>query len=156
MLKDSNPYTGETVAKIALCDPSDVEEAYLSASKAQASWAARLPAERAAVMLRAADIIETRRAEILDWLIRESGSTRVKAIVEWQFLRAITLESASFPHRVAGRLLPIDEPGKESRAYRQPVGVIGVISPWNFPIYLSQRSVAPAALKYRRLAYRKP
>jgi aldehyde dehydrogenase (NAD+) len=143
-LEDSNPYTGETVAKISLCDPSDVEEAYLSASKAQASWAARLPAERAAVMSRAADIIETRRAEILDWLIRESGSTRIKAMVEWQFLQAITLESASFPHRVAGRLLPIDEPGKESRAYRQPVGVIGVISPWNFPIYLSQRSVAPA------------
>jgi aldehyde dehydrogenase (NAD+) len=45
---------------------------------------------------------------------------------------------------VAGRVLPIDEPGKESRVYRQPIGVIGVISPWNFPIYLSQRSVAPA------------
>src|SRR6185369_14700518 len=41
-------------------------------------------------------------------------------------------------------ILPIDIPGKESRVYRQPVGVIGVISPWNFPLYLSQRAVAPA------------
>jgi len=41
---------------------------------------------------------------------------------------SVTLEAASFPHRVAGRVLPIDEPGTESRVYRQPIGVIGVIS----------------------------
>jgi acyl-CoA reductase-like NAD-dependent aldehyde dehydrogenase len=45
---------------------------------------------------------------------------------------------------VSGRILPIDESGKESRVYRRPLGVIGVISPWNFPIYLSQRSIRPA------------
>jgi aldehyde dehydrogenase (NAD+) len=59
-------------------------------------------------------------------------------------LQAVTLEAASFPHRVAGRVLPIDEPGTESRVYRQPIGVIGVISPWNFPMYLSHRSIGPA------------
>jgi aldehyde dehydrogenase (NAD+) len=80
----------------------------------------------------------------VDWLIKESGSTRIKADWEWQLTRAVTLEAASFPHRVAGRVLPIDEPGKDSRVYRQPLGVIGVISPWNFPLYLSNRSVGPA------------
>jgi aldehyde dehydrogenase (NAD+) len=88
--------------------------------------------------------MEARHQEIVDWLIRESGSTRIKAELEWQFLCAITQEAASFPNRVAGRILPLDESGKESRAYRQPLGVIGVISPWNFPIYLSHRSVGPA------------
>jgi aldehyde dehydrogenase (NAD+) len=43
-----------------------------------------------------------------------------------------------------GRILPLEEVGKESRAYRQPLGVIGVISPWNFPMYLSHRSIGPA------------
>ena len=143
-LRDTDPYTGDTVAEIAMADNSDLNEAYESADKAQPQWAAILPAERAEIMLRAATIIEMRREEILDWLIRESGSTRIKAQFEWQLLHGITLEAASFPHRVAGRVLPIDEPGKESRVYRQPIGVIGVISPWNFPIYLSQRSVAPA------------
>lgn len=95
-------------------------------------------------MLRSATIMETRHDEIIDWLIREAGSTRYKAELEWQFTHAITLEAASFPHRVAGRILPLNEPGKESRAYRQPLGVIGVISPWNFPMYLAHRSVAPA------------
>jgi aldehyde dehydrogenase (NAD+) len=103
-----------------------------------------LPEQRAALMLRVANLMESRHDEIIDWLISESGSTHVKAEVEWQMLHAITLEAASFPHRVTGRILPVDEPGKESCVYREPLGVIGVISPWNFPNYLSQRSIGPA------------
>ncbi|MCU1298509.1 MAG: aldehyde dehydrogenase [Acidobacteriaceae bacterium] len=143
-LKDTDPFTGETVTEIAMADQSDLDEAYQSAEKTQPAWRDTLPAERAAIMLRSLEIMDARHEEILDWLIRESGSTRIKAEVEWQMLFAITREAASFPYRVTGRILPIDEPGKESRAYRQPIGVIGVISPWNFPIYLAHRSVGPA------------
>ncbi len=143
-LKDNDPYSGEPVAEIALADRSDLDEAYEAAARNQAKWAAKLPAERAEVMLRSAEIMRARHEEIVDWLIHESGSTRIKAEIEWQMLYAITLESASFPHRASGHILPSDDQGKESDAYRQPVGVIGVISPWNFPIYLSHRSVGPA------------
>ena len=69
--------------------------------------AARLAAERAAAsVLRSASIMEARHGEIVDWLIRESGSTRVKAELEWQFVRAVTLE-AKHPsrHRMEGRIL---------------------------------------------------
>ncbi len=141
---DTDPYSGETLAEIVMANRSDLDEAYQSAAKAQIEWAALLPSERAAVMLRSAAIMEARRQEIVDWLIRESGSTRHKAELEWQYVHSITLEAASFPHRMEGRILPIDEAGKESRAYRQPLGVIGVISPWNFPMYLSHRSIGPA------------
>ncbi len=48
------------------------------------------------------------------------------------------------PYRMEGRILPIDLPDTESRVYRKPIGVVGVISPWNFPLHLSHRSVAPA------------
>jgi aldehyde dehydrogenase (NAD+) len=143
-LKDTDPYTGDMIAEIALGDLSDLDEAYRTARLVQRAWASALPAERAEVLHQCADLMSKRREEIVDWLTRESGSTRIKANVEWEMLHAITIEAASFPHRVAGRLLPIDEPGKESRAYRQPIGVVGVISPWNFPIYLAQRSVGPA------------
>jgi aldehyde dehydrogenase (NAD+) len=51
--------------------------------------------------------------------------------------------SRIFPDRMEGRILPLDEAGKESRAYRQPLGVIGVISPWNFPMYLSHTVINP-------------
>jgi aldehyde dehydrogenase (NAD+) len=141
---DTDPYSGTTLAEMVMANAEDLDEAFHAAAKAQVSWATRLPGERAAVMLRSASIMEARHGEIVDWLIRESGSTRVKAELEWQFVRAVTLEAASFPHRMEGRILPLDEAGKESRAYRQPLGVIGVISPWNFPMYLSHRSIGPA------------
>lgn len=127
-----------------MANQGDLDEAYQSAAKAQVAWAARLPSERAAVMRRSITIMEARHDEILDWLIRESGSTRYKAELEWQFVHSITVQASSFPYRVEGRILPLDESGKESRAYRQPLGVIGVISPWNFPMYLSHRSIGPA------------
>jgi aldehyde dehydrogenase (NAD+) len=127
-----------------MANMADLNEGYQSAEEAQPAWAEMLPLERETVMLRSAHIMETRKEEIFDWLIRESGSTRIKAEVEWQMLHGITLEAATFCERVSGRILPINEPGKESRAYRQPVGVVGVISPWNFPIYLAHRSVGPA------------
>src|SRR5699024_9327814 len=78
------------------------------------------------------------------WLIREAGSTRMKANVEWESARAVTREAASFPYRLEGRILVSDIPGKENRVYRRPLGVIGIISPWNFPLHLTQRSLAPA------------
>lgn len=143
-LRDSDPYTGETVAEIGLANQSDVDEAYRSAAKAQPAWAAMLPAERAGIMRRSAVIMEERHEEIVSWLVRESGSTRIKAEQEWWFVHGVTLEAASLPYRITGRINPIDEPGQESRVYRHPVGVIGVISPWNYPMYLTHRSVGPA------------
>lgn len=56
----------------------------------------------------------------------------------------ITLEAASMPARSQGATMGSDIPGKENFVYRRPLGVVGVISPWNFPLHLSQRSVAPA------------
>jgi aldehyde dehydrogenase (NAD+) len=110
----------------------------------QPGWAALPPSQREAVLLQSARLIEARHEDIVNWLVDESGSTRIKAEYEWQLLQGITLEAASFAHRASGSILPIDEPGKESRVYRQPAGVVGVISPWNFPMYLSLRAVAPA------------
>jgi aldehyde dehydrogenase (NAD+) len=143
-LEDTDPYSGDTLAVIAMANQSDLDEAYRSAARAQAAWAASPPSERESVIYRAATIMEARHQEIVDWLIRESGSTRIKAEMEWQYTRSVTLEAATFPRRVEGRILPLDEAGKESRAYRLPLGVLGVISPWNFPLYLSQRSIGPA------------
>ena len=95
-------------------------------------------------MRAAADIMNARKDEIVDWLIRETGGTIAKAELEWSLVRSVMWEAASMPHHVEGRIMPSDIPGKESRVYREPVGVVAVISPWNFPLQLSNRSVAPA------------
>lgn len=143
-IRDIDPYTGETLVEISAADLRDVDEAYESAQKAQPAWAGRLPAERAEVLRRAATVMEARHDEIIGWLIRESGSTRVKAEAEWQIVHTGMLEHQAYAYQVSGRILPIDEPGTESRVYRVPVGTIGIISPWNWPLHLSHRSIGPA------------
>ena len=143
-LTDSNPYSGDTLLQLQLASRDDVDAAYAAAAKAQQAWAARLPEERAAVLHRAVEIMLARAEEIQDWIVRESGSSRLKAIIEWDSARRITQESATFCNRVEGRILASAIPNQESRVYRAPLGVVGVISPWNFPYHLTARSIAPA------------
>jgi aldehyde dehydrogenase (NAD+) len=85
-----------------------------------------------------------RKAEIVELLIRETGGTRAKGEVEWSLVYEGTLEASTYPFRMEGEILPTSIPGKEGRVYRQPVGVVGVISPWDFSLQLTNRSVAPA------------
>lgn len=139
-----NPYSGETLVSIRSATSGDLDTAYQKAAEAQVAWADTPPAERSALMLRVVAIFDARKEEIIDWLVRESGSTRVKANIEWGSARAITLEAASMSTRAQGATMSSDIPGKENFVYRRPLGVVGVISPWNFPLHLSQRSVAPA------------
>ncbi|MFA5630687.1 MAG: aldehyde dehydrogenase family protein [Porticoccaceae bacterium] len=139
-----DPFTGETLLSLAMANAEDLDQAYRTAQQAQAEWAATGPGVRGDVMRRAVAIFDERKQEIIDWLIREAGSTQLKAEIEWGSARAITLEAASLPGRAHGRIVPSDIPDKESRAYRKPLGVVGVISPWNFPLHLSARSVSPA------------
>lgn len=141
---NTNPYNGETLVEIQQATSEQLNEAYQAATTAQKEWAQKTPAERAAVMYKVVNVLDQRKEEVVDWLIKESGSTRVKAMVEFGSARSITLEAASFPSRVHGEIRPSNTPGKEHFIYREPIGVVAVISPWNFPLHLTQRSIAPA------------
>ncbi|NKQ52176.1 aldehyde dehydrogenase family protein [Amycolatopsis sp. K13G38] len=142
---DTDPYTGGTLTEIPLASAGDVEDAYAAAKAAQPAWAALPAFERAEVFHRAARVMEDRREEIIDWLIAEAGAIRPRAEWEWLAVRAVMLDAASYPARMSGSILPSALiGGKENRVYRQPVGTVAVISPWNFPMQLSNRSVAPA------------
>ena len=141
---NTNPFNGETLVEIQQATDKQLDEAYQAASQAQKQWAQQTSNERAAILYKVVSIFDQRQDEIVDWLIKESGSTRIKAMVEFSSARAITLEAASFPNRVHGEIRPSNTPGKENFIYREPMGVIAVISPWNFPLHLTQRSIAPA------------
>ncbi|QFG27001.1 aldehyde dehydrogenase family protein [Actinomadura sp. WMMB 499] len=141
---DTDPWSGDTLTEIPLADAGDLDEAFRAARDAQPDWAARTPGERAGVMRAAAGILEARRDEVVGWIVRESGGTVAKGELEWGLVRSVLYEAASMAPHVEGRIMPSDVPGKESRVYRRPVGVVAVISPWNFPLQLSARSVAPA------------
>ncbi|MGM8887840.1 aldehyde dehydrogenase family protein, partial [Psychrobacter sp. 1U2] len=141
---DVNPYSGDTLVEIKQATKEQLNDAYQAANTAQKEWAKKTPAERAAVLYNVVKVLDERQDEIVDWLIKESGSTRIKAMVEFGSAHAITLEAATFPNRVHGEIRPSNIPGKENFVYREPIGVVAVISPWNFPLHLTQRSIAPA------------
>jgi acyl-CoA reductase-like NAD-dependent aldehyde dehydrogenase len=140
----TNPYNEEHLGTFKTASTDDINEAYESAKKAQKEWEKVNPFERSSIMEKAVQLLEAKRPEFVELLIKESGSTHLKANVELDFVIAITRESASFPLRMTGEIVPSLVSGKENRLFRKPVGVVGVIGPFNFPMYLAQRSVAPA------------
>lgn len=144
VFQDVNPYDDTVLTEIRLADGSDVDLAYREAERAWPQWAQTPATERAEVFLRAIRILDERRTEIIDWLVHEAGAVRERADYECCLVRSGMAEAASYPTRILGRILPGITPGKENRIYREPLGVVTVISPWNFPFQLSHRSVAPA------------
>ena len=137
------PATGDTLEHVGLADADDVARAARRAHEAQSAWA-RVPyTERAAVLRRAGDLFTERAEEIQDWLIREGGSIPGKAAFETVTAAQECYEAAALASRPLGELLPSAEP-RLSMARRVPAGVVGVIAPFNVPLILAIRSVAPA------------
>ncbi|MER6071737.1 aldehyde dehydrogenase family protein [Streptomyces sp. NPDC001817] len=141
---DFNPYDDEKLASITVATVDEVDQAYRAAARAQKKWAETNPYARRAVFERALRLIEDREQEIADLIIAELGGTRVKAGFELHLAKEFLRESIHLALRPEGKILPSPVDGKENRVYRVPVGVVGVISPFNFPFLLSIKSVAPA------------
>lgn len=141
---DFNPYNGEKLASIPVASAKEVDEAYRVAERAQRDWARTNPYTRRAVFERALRVVEEREAELAETIMTECGGTRVKAGFELHLTKEFLREAAQVALRPEGQILPSPIDGKENRVYRVPVGVVGVISPFNFPFFLSMKSVAPA------------
>jgi benzaldehyde dehydrogenase (NAD) len=137
------PATGEPLGKIGMASAESIADSSRIARATQPDWIALPYEERAAVLRKAAQVAEGHFTEIVEWLIRESGSTRAKAAFETSLTIKALHEASGLPSRSTGEVLP-STPGRLSIARRRPLGVIGVISPFNFPLYLAMRAVAPA------------
>jgi benzaldehyde dehydrogenase (NAD) len=137
------PATGAEVGRIGIADASDVAAATAIAAGAQREWAATSFEERAGVLRRAGALFERHAADIERWLVREAGSIPPKAGVETHVAAQECYEAAALASRPLGEILPTALP-RLSLARRVPVGVVGVIAPFNFPLILAIRSVAPA------------
>ncbi|WP_405860949.1 aldehyde dehydrogenase family protein [Streptomyces sp. NBC_01515] len=141
---DFNPYDGEKLASITIATVDEVDEAYQAAARAQKAWAATNPYARRAVFEKALRLIEDREQEIAEVIIAELGGTHLKAGFELHLAKEFLREAIHLALRPQGRIIPSPVDGKENRVYSVPVGVVGVISPFNFPFLLSLKSVAPA------------
>ncbi len=137
------PATGRTLATFDLAAPADVAEAAIRARAAQRDWARSTHLQRAAVLRRAGDLFTAHAAELRAWLVRESGSIPGKADFELHVAAQECYEAAALASRPAGQVLPSEAP-RLSFTRRVPAGVVGVVAPFNAPLILSIRSVAPA------------
>lgn len=139
----TDPANGNVLAAVGFCGEADVQRAASQARAAQKAWAKVLPATRAAILNRAADLLEQNGAELASWIIQETGSIHPKAMIEIEHGALFLRHAASLAVQPSGMFLP----GMDDRTHyarRVPHGVVGVISPFNFPLVLSIRSIAAA------------
>jgi aldehyde dehydrogenase (NAD+) len=141
---DFNPYDNEKLASITIATADEVDEAYRAAARAQKEWAKANPYARRAVLDKALRLIEEREQDIAEVLVTELGSAVGKAHFEVHAAKEFMREAIQVALRPEGRIVPSSIDGKENRVYRVPVGVIGVISPFNVPFLRALKAVAPA------------
>jgi benzaldehyde dehydrogenase (NAD) len=137
------PATGAVLARAGLARVADVADAAQRAGAAQLGWSATAPRDRAAVFLRVAALLQQHVDELALWITRETGAILPKG--QHEVREAITFchVAAAMPMQPQGLVLP-SVPGRTSLARRVPHGVVGVIAPFNFPLILTLRVLAPA------------
>ncbi|MBC9717893.1 aldehyde dehydrogenase family protein [Streptomyces sp. TRM66268-LWL] len=141
---DFNPYNGEKLAAVTVASRFEVDEAYRAAERVQKEWAETSPYARRAVIERALRVTEELEDEIADAIVEELGGTWLKARYEVHLAKEFLREAIQLALIPEGRIIASPTAGKENRLYRNPVGVVGVISPFNFPFLVTMKSVAPA------------
>jgi aldehyde dehydrogenase (NAD+) len=141
---DFNPFTGEKIAAVTAATVEEVDLAYRAAERAQGPWGAVSPYARRKVLEHALRVVEQDESRIAEAMVAETGATAAAASFEIALAKETLRAAAEIALRVEGRILPSPVPGKENRLHRLPVGVVGVISPFDFPFFLALKCVAPA------------
>ena len=144
VLDVAEPATGRIAGAVGRATPDDVDRAARLAAHAQPGWAGLGFERRAAVLLAAAEALELHAAELADQLVRESGSVATKAQREVHHAAAECRHAAGMCAQARGAVHPSGDGATLSLTERVPVGVVAVITPWNAPLALAMRSVAPA------------
>jgi acyl-CoA reductase-like NAD-dependent aldehyde dehydrogenase len=138
---DLDPFTGDVVARVPAGTRADAKRAVESAAEAFVEWSKAPPAQRQAVFLKAADILESRRDEVVPWLARETGCTFGFGMFQMGFVPGLFRQAAGSAYAAMGEILPSDT-GAFAMGIRRPAGVVGAIAPWNAALILSARAIA--------------
>ncbi|MEV5974906.1 aldehyde dehydrogenase family protein [Streptomyces sp. NPDC051921] len=137
-----NPATEEVVATVPAATAADVDAAVVRAGAAQRSWAAAAPADRARALRRFAAVVDAHVEELALLEVREAGHTIGNARWEAGNVRDLLDYAAGGAERLNGRQIPV--PGGLDITILEPLGVVGVIAPWNFPMPIAAWATAPA------------
>jgi acyl-CoA reductase-like NAD-dependent aldehyde dehydrogenase len=140
--RDVDPYTGDVVAEVAAAAPSDAVMAVDAAAAAFDAWSSTPPKERRRVLLKAADVLESKMAEVAGLMTAETGSIGPWGFFNVDFAANMLREAAAAATAPIGEVLATDAPDRASFAIRQPAGVVVAFAPWNAPVILGVRAIA--------------
>ena len=148
LMESIDPATGEVIAEVPHASPADVDEAVGRARRAfepGAPWRSLLPAERARVLWGIGDLIDRHADELAELETRDQGqpigiSRHVSVAAAAEHFRYY----AGWVTKIAGDTNPLSFPGTFNYTVREPVGVCGLIVPWNFPLMITSWKLAPA------------
>lgn len=141
----TNPYDNSVVTTVRLATAKQLQETFEIARKAQREWAQSSVEERKAVIHKAAEYLHANHDAIVNVIVRETGGTILKANVEVHLALEVLEEAVNYADAIDKvQDIPSAVPGKVNRVRRLPLGVVASISPFNFPMNLSMRTIAPA------------
>ncbi|MDR5676773.1 MAG: aldehyde dehydrogenase family protein, partial [Armatimonadota bacterium] len=139
-----DPATGEVLGVCARSGAEDVADAVAAAKEAFPKWR-KVPApRRAEVLFRAAELLVRRKEELAQLMTREMGKVLLESRGDVQEAIDMTYFIAGEGRRLHGYTTPSEMPHKAAYCVRQPVGVVGVITPWNFPLAIPSWKIVPA------------
>ncbi|MGM0350779.1 aldehyde dehydrogenase family protein [Streptomyces sp. Adlamb9] len=141
-LKVLNPATEEVLATVPAATAEDVDAAVVRAVRAQRGWAALAPADRARLLRRFADTVDAHLEELARLEVSEAGHTLGNARWEAGNARDLLEYAAGGIERLLGKQIPV--PGGWNITFQEPLGVVGVIAPWNFPMPIAAWGSFPA------------
>ena len=137
-----DPMTGEVATRAAAASTADAQRAADAAAAAFPEWSGKPPGERRKLLLKAADLLEAKINDFAEAVVTETGSPAHWSHFNVGLAADMIREAASMTTQITGEVIPSNRPGSTAMAFRQPVGVILSIAPWNAPIILGVRSVA--------------
>lgn len=137
-----DPVTGAVASEAAAASEADVAKIVEAANRAFPAWSETGPGERRALLLKAADLLESRAADFGKAMTEEIGATGPWGGFNVHFAASLLREAAALTTQITGEIIPADKPGVLSMAVRQPAGVVLGIAPWNAPVILGARAIA--------------
>jgi acyl-CoA reductase-like NAD-dependent aldehyde dehydrogenase len=137
-----NPATEEVVASVDQVDAEGVDEAIARSVAAGPAWRAVSPGDRGRLLRRFAEVVDAAREELARLEVENSGHTIANARWEAGNVRDVLAYYSGAPERLFGRQIPV--PGGIDITFREPIGVVGIIVPWNFPMPIASWGFGPA------------
>jgi acyl-CoA reductase-like NAD-dependent aldehyde dehydrogenase len=140
----NDPMTGKLATRAAAATLADVEKVVTASARAFETWSETGPTVRRMLLLKAADLMESRTDDFTRLMLEETGATAPWASFNVHLAAGILREAAALTTQITGEVIPSDKPGILSMAIRQPAGVVLGMAPWNAPVILGTRAIAAA------------